>query len=818
MYRILLYLGGCCALDMNYLKCLSCLVIAGFTIILLNVSFSQVFTDMQAIKGIDHLNATQDRWGCSVSFFDFDDDGWDDLTFAMEDDSLMIYKNVQGDFVKLPAPFFLQGKTKHVLWVDYDNDGDYDLAVTTYDGIYRLYNNNGNFEFTDVTIAAGMNPLPGRTYGITFGDYNRDGFLDAYVALYEVGHSASNLSKLNQLYKNNGDGTFSNVTISAGVGDSIQTTFQAAWIDADNDGWQDLFVINDRFLFKNSLYKNNGDETFTDFASQANVRMPTEDPMSTTIGDFDNDGFLDIYITNTGTPNTPQRLFKNNGDGTFSDVASSLGVNPSSWNWGSIWLDYDNDGWQDLFVAEGSPTQSDNVKNYFYRNNHGSFADSSQLLLNAQAATSTAAAKGDFNNDGFYDIVVRNEAPFFTELWQNSGNSNNYIKITLQGTSSNRMAIGSYIRVYADGQESTDYILCGENYVAQNSQHRIFGLGTLSTVDSVSVTYLSGHTDWYYDLPANTHYYFLEGETLIVNLVAPEVSFCAGDSVLVSLSKPVQEVVWSNGNTSFSQYIKESNPIYATGINLQGIEFLTDTLLITEFLTPQYSVQVSPIQCYDLLGGTIFVESIESNGISWSNGSTDWIIEDLSAGSYQFTLFYGQNCQLNDQIELISPSELVVFYDTQNMELGGDGYLNVIAFGGTPPYSYFMNGTPFQPPLSNLNAGEYSIIVEDQNGCSITQTIVIGSAGLSEGAHSLLPQLYPNPSSDGAFYITNLNPNSSYSIQIRDSKGSQRFYEKEFTNKNQHHININLSQGVYVVEVLNLTSMKTIHYKWIVLN
>ena len=147
--------------------------------------------------------------------------------------------------------------------MDYDNDGDNDLFITATNGLARLLNNDGLFNFTDVSIAAGLSGFNTNNFGVSFGDYDRDGHLDFYLARYSMTGNVNDPNQTNALYKNNGDGTFTNVTAAAGVGNGIQPSFMGVWIDVDHNSWPDLYVINDRVLWGNALYLNNGDGTFT---------------------------------------------------------------------------------------------------------------------------------------------------------------------------------------------------------------------------------------------------------------------------------------------------------------------------------------------------------------------------------------------------------------------------------------------------------------------------------------------------------------------------------------------------------------------------
>ena len=239
--------------------------------------------------------------------------------------------------------------------------------------------------------------------------------------------------------------------------------------------------------------------------------------MTASIADYNNDNDFDLFVSNTsgGLVDVP-KLFYNTGSGYFTDLSSSLGLVMPKTTWGGLWLDYNNDSKQDLYVATAFLDPSAPIgQSYFFKNLlPATFVEDSSLFIGNHSASSNAVSRGDLNNDGFYDIAVQNESPYLPFLWQNSGNSNNYIKISLEGTVSNSMAIGSWIKVFVGGQQYTQYTLCGENYLGQNSQHHIFGVGNASMIDSITVEYTSGIEDKYYNLPVNQNYQFLEGGTV----------------------------------------------------------------------------------------------------------------------------------------------------------------------------------------------------------------------------------------------------------------------------------------------------------------
>jgi len=297
------------------------------------VSFSQISFQNRAVElGIDFICGTTSD-GTGITFFDFDNDGWDDITLATADGKdLEFFKNNNGVFssISLNIPS-LNYQTKQVNWVDFDNDGDKDLFVTSKTSGNKLFENTGNLNFVDITLTSGFPTENMFTYGASWGDYNNDGFLDVFISnrdevLFETP---------NFLYKNNGDGTFTDVSNIVGLHTDSHSSFCSAFFDFNNDGWQDIFVANDRNIFENYLYKNNGDGTFTDIGMSSGVGF-LMDAMSATICDFNHDGWQDIYITNTFVGN---KFMKNNGDETFTDIAESSGTIFEAIAWGAVfWM------------------------------------------------------------------------------------------------------------------------------------------------------------------------------------------------------------------------------------------------------------------------------------------------------------------------------------------------------------------------------------------------------------------------------------------------------------------------------------------------
>ncbi len=712
-----------------------------------SITQGQIFQEKASIYGLD-AGLSGHFWGNSVSFVDIDNDGYDDLTFVSDADSLRIYLSTGDGFQQMPSPLLLPPGALHLLWVDYDNDGDLDIFLTVRNGVNRLYQNIGNFEFQDVTVSAGLLLPAAINYGASFGDYDRDGFLDLYICRYYAPEDAGSGGQTNVLFRNNGDGTFSNLTEELGLGDAYKPSFQAVWADINGDLYPDLFVINDRHP-ANTLFLNNGDGSFSDITESAGVGFPMNDPMSATVGDYNNDGHLDIFFSNGGTSiNMPVRLLQNNGNLTFHEVSGEMGIDINNITWGSSWVDLDNDGYQDLFV-----TTSDLVSNVFYQNVQGNFFSHSNSSLDSPFGRSYVCAKGDFNNDGYADIAVSNrlpDPPFFLE---NTGGNNHFVKIKAHGTVSNKNAIGTWIKVYHSGQCYVQYTLCGENFVGQDSHTQIFGLGAMEEpVDSVVITYPSGHSDVYYDLDLNTTYHFTEGETYEATITADQVAICPGDSAVLDAGEHYN-YLWNTGDTTRYLSVEMPGHYLVTVSNQYGVS-VQDSIEIAPLPLPSVSIEVENPKCHGDSTGSIGLNPLGStiiDAVLWSTGDTSLFIDGLTAGNYTVNIVASSGCSIGEAMSLSNPPELIVLlFVTQEVD-GEDGSIFVSVFGGSPPYEYYLDGLPSTQHMQNLGGGEYLVSVVDQNGCTVEEDAFVNSV-LSVRDHDASGvEIYPNPARDRVF-------------------------------------------------------------------
>jgi hypothetical protein len=701
-------------------------------VLLLQVNvYCQQFSEVSNILGIEYTLNSSDGWGAGVSFYDFDNDGLDDLTLVLENDYVQLYRNTGSGFEALPPFAFSSGKTRQAIWVDYDNDGYADLFVTTSGpGSCKLYRNQTDGSFVDVTVQSGLFGLNSFNYGATFADYNKDGFIDLYLCRYILNGNSQDPLQVNALFRNNGDGTFTNVSIEAGVSNGTQPSFIGIWIDINSNGWPDLYVINDRASWQNTLYLNNGDGTFTDATTTYGAGMPSDDPMSGTFADFDNDGDLDIYSTNTGTASTPSRLLLNEDGLLFSEVADERGVALNKWGWGSAFLDVDNDSNLDLFVATGYvfTISLPEVESHFFINNgqHSFEIAPASYVDTDLTAASYGVAIGDANGDGYQDVFVVNAENYNSFLLLNEGGSNNYIKVTLAGVASNKMAIGSWISVYVAGEKFVHYTRCGENYCGQNSHHHIFGLSNADLVDSLVVLYPSGHKDVYFNLQANSHYYFTEGETYYVTINSVESNWlCMGDSILISVDNH-SSYTWSTGETTQTIYVEEPGTYWVTVTNQFGLS--VQSVPVTIQWAPESTIdyQINHISCFGETDGSITV-TFDNNqppvSILWNTGNTTSTIENLDAGIYSFLGVNYFGCPTTGSAMIESPSPISATYNVSDVLCFGEntGSISVTPIGGTTPYS--INWGEINP--NALNAGVYSILVSDTNLCFTELSIVI---------------------------------------------------------------------------------------------
>jgi hypothetical protein len=531
----------------------------------------------KTIYGGEHKNKyLLETTGCGVAFFDYDQDDWLDIFLVngwrlegfpkgQEPICHLFKNNRDGTFTDVTAKSGLgrSGWGQGCCVGDYNNDGWNDLFVSYY-GQNSLYRNNGNGTFTDVTKEAGLLQSKLRwNSGCAFLDYDKDGHLDLFVGNYidfdvktaplpeDAGCAYKGiqvacgppglLGGKNILYRNQGDGTFKDVSEKAGMWGTIGTyALSVAVGDIDNDGWPDIYVANDSTAA--TYYQNQKDGTFKDVAIESGIAYsPDGKPqagMGVALGDFNRDGLVDIVKTNFA--GDTDSLYLNLGDGTFEDhtYLSGLGINTRYLGWGVGFLDMDNDGWLDILISNGhvypevDGTHIDAPyaeHKYLYRNlRNGQFEEVTKL--GGPGITDAAAARGcafgDFDNDGDIDVVVNcmNSGPQLLRC--DSTTIRNWIKIRTVGTKSNRAGIGARLTVTAqvDGKTGAEAakpmvqieeVRSGGSYYSQNDLRVHFGLDQAKKVDSLEIRWPSGAVDILKNLDVNKLYVIQEGGKIL---------------------------------------------------------------------------------------------------------------------------------------------------------------------------------------------------------------------------------------------------------------------------------------------------------------
>ena len=505
-------------------------------------------------KGNDGVSINREEFGPGVCVADFDGDGWQDIYFVNGRDlygrgisvvNALYHNNHDGTFTDVTEKAGVPGTGFGLgcVWGDFDNDGFPDLFVTQY-GKNVLYHNNGNGTFTDVTDKAGVGGMESGAFhsGATFFDYDRDGWLDLYVGSYvtlgdkrycKLGDILSSCApseyrgSLDALYHNNRDGTFSNVTQAAGVYQPQGKNLSVAAADYDNDGWPDLFVANDGL--NAYLYHNERNGTFKEIGLTTGMAVTARGTvmaaMCMSLGDYDNDGLLDLYISDF--QRSSDHLWHNDGKGFFDEVSEEAGITRPTrevLSFGGGFFDYDNDGWLDIFIANGhvypeveqaTPgTHYRQTNSLFHNEGNGKFVEVSKI---SGAGFDTpyvgrGVAFADLDNDGFMDVVVANNGDSPLVLHNTGGNGNHFLNLKLVGKKSNRDAMGARIHVVSGPMSQIREIAGGGSYLSQSDLRANFGLGKEKRAKTIEITWPSGQRQTFHDVEADKFYLVEEGK------------------------------------------------------------------------------------------------------------------------------------------------------------------------------------------------------------------------------------------------------------------------------------------------------------------
>jgi hypothetical protein len=498
-----------------------------------------------------------------AAFGDYDNDGYPDVFFEDLGASGKLYRNRRnGTFIQTNQATNLTAHpaAQGAAWGDFNLDGKLDLFVSNDFGQNQLFKNLDNATFEDISLAAGVE-APGNSYGMAWGDFDNNGYPDVVIAPC----SSAPQNSIKHLLRNNGDETFTNVNVGAGVNDSLMS-WGVIWLDYNNDGHLDIFIANTEITGRpghDRLYRNEGNGKFTNATDLAGIAGgANEDSYGVAAADFDNDGWIDIYVPNSGSLH---KLYRNNGDGTFADIAASAGINELNHQSVAV-ADFDNDGWVDIFTA-GTPQNkllfnngganhwiavkargrtanyygvgarvelvagaarqmreitagdldlfvgNDGISFIYANGGAGSFTKvvTDVVILNGSWSSCTA----DYDGDGDVDLFVTNSSRRDI-LYANLGNANNWSNIKCVGTISNRAAIGAKVRIKATIAGKPVWqmreISGQTGYLSQNSLNAIFGLGDAEIIDSLKIEWPLGLVETFTNVPANRFITATEGQ------------------------------------------------------------------------------------------------------------------------------------------------------------------------------------------------------------------------------------------------------------------------------------------------------------------
>jgi len=720
---------------------------------------AQVFSEKSGSVGINHIHVDKHVVGGGAAWFDFNNDGFPDVYLTGGDLRDQLYINNQnGTFTEIGLQAGLgitdSVKTVGVVTGDIDNDGDRDIFVTTDEHYHNLFFlNNGNGTFTENSVAAGITDTAWGTSAV-FGDYNLDGYLDIYVDNYVDYNDGLPLpyyttvlgGQKNFFYKNNGNGTFTEIAHSLGI-DENGAGLVVMFTDFDLDNDLDLYVGNDNGIWpiKNVMYRNEYPlDSFTNVSDTTGLDFGLSN-MGMALGDYNEDQLLDFYLTDF----LDNVLAKNNGNGTFTDVASIPLQMFSRISWGTLFIDYNNDTYPDLFVATGKITgvhANQYELDQVFRNHKGNFTFAS---LNAGVFNFTRARGAttcDFDLDGDQDLLVlANEHDTLSnkniKFYENTSlKDSNWVNISTQGTINNRDGYGTRILLHANGRTFVQELDGGTSYLSQNPTVAHFGLGGISKIDSVVLHWPKGGVQTIKNLNVKNNYNFLE-EALYSN---DTVNICENDSIDI-------------GN----EYRKTEGLYYDSLFTASG----TDSIVMTYLLVDSTSM------------GTDSLSICQGDSLLFGN-------QYISLpGMYLDTLVNSASCDSLFFLTLFNDPSYNFITDTTTM------------FGD----SVFVNGKFYS------NAGVYIDSFFTSIGCDSLYTVIVSvdSSNISVSENQRLAKLisvFPNPATQRINIALSPELNTQ-SIVLSNALG-QEILRKE--NPLSHITELNVSQlkpGTYMLKV-----------------
>ena len=666
---------------------------------------------------VDHLLevSTAASWfGCGLSTADFDGDGWDDVTAGTSDGPVELYKGGP-DGLAHHMTIDHDVESKGVLWVDVDNDGDLDLFVGVLGVGLFLYIQQDDGTLIEEGESRGIPLWPGwDVRGISAVDYDNDLDLDVYVSSYH--DDMDTVLYENLMLRNDGGGYFSDQTQLSGLGNGYKHSFQGAWFDYDEDGDQDLWVINDRAIFRNALYRNVGNGVFFDIAEDVGADVGIE-AMSATLCDPDNDSDWDMYMTNI--ENNPN-VYLRNTDGSFTDVAAMAGIASMQYGWGTLAIDLDGDMLQDLMVATYRFPNSNPYDNHLYMNqgNGGGFTDEIDDWPNEQYQL-YCLGQLDLDNDRVPDIIGHGNAYHAQVLRNTNPDGAARFALNLVGTTSNSHAIGALIRAWSGGVCQMRQVSAGCDYMTQHSYTQFFGFGSETEIDSLWVRWPSGLEEVVYGIPTDSELTLIEGVQNIELETIPGACSWHPDMWVVPEALGSADLNWNGGPVFGDTLVADSSGTWtleATWWN--GLGSWSIDLEAQFGAMPQLNLTSTHPECHGGLGSLSW-SSPESEFVTWQGEilAAEGMLDSVAVGHHLMVGHIEAGCEVEASVEIVEPDSLVLEITTSDAPCFGEmGSMAISASGGTPPLSVDFGSVD----LEAVWPGTYPVALMDSLGCLLS--------------------------------------------------------------------------------------------------
>lgn len=598
------------------------------------LGFTAAFGQMSFHNASADLNMDASYSGVAIGVVDMNADGFDDIVHLQNGRILTIeYQKPDGTgFATLVVGSVSTMSQWSMCVSDVDNNGYNDvLTGGRYDGVKVFKASEDGASFT-------MTTLPGATMfiqGSNFADINNDGWLDVF-ACHDDGES--------RIWGNTGTGDFEAaddwIDMATVPASDNSGNYGSIWTDFDNDGDLDLYIAKCRQGVNNSsdprrinaLFVNDGTNHFTENAAAANLKIGAQS-WTADFGDIDNDGDLDVFITNH---DVPSMLLLNDGAGVFTDITSTSGITISALPLEGVFRDFDNDGFVDIIVA--------GTGQYIFHNNGDHTFSQMPNPFGANAMESFAI--GDLNHDGKLDVYAGYADVYTTPsnkpdlIWMNTtDNGNHFLNVSLVGATSNRNGVGARISIYGSWGVQIREVRSGESYGIMNSFAQNFGLGTATSVDSILVRWPGGNVDTYYNLDGDQFLTLIEGACVSPSIsieVDGPTTFCPGEQAQLSVPEGFN-YMWSNGATGSSITVTEQGTYSVVVSDSTGCYTITAPVEITvdPVVTPTVAALSDTVFCQ---GGSVILSTEDALSYAWSTGETSSTISVSTTGDYSVTV------------------------------------------------------------------------------------------------------------------------------------------------------------------------------------